>query len=90
MRQSYIHSQKDTLSVMQLGPVRLPHDERCPFFRELIDILLRIGVAVIQSSFEEMGELVKFAEFPLCIRRILPPSYGRRILVVFLIMGQRA
>ena len=75
---------------MLIGTVSLPHDESCPFFRELIDILFRIRVALIQSSVEEMGELVKFAELPLRIRGILSPSYRRRILVVFLIIGQRA
>lgn len=62
-----------------------PHDQRCPLLWELVDVLLGRGVTPIQSPLEEVRQLVEFAELPLRIRRVLPTTDRRRVLVIFLL-----
>lgn len=47
----------------------LPHGNGSNLLRELIDVLLRSWIALIQPAFEDMGKLVELAE--------LPPREGR-------------
>lgn len=49
-----------------------PHDQRSDSLGELVDVLLRRFVALIQSSLEEVGEFIELAKLPTRVRGVLP------------------
>lgn len=51
-----------------------PHDESRAFLGELVDVLLGNWIAPVEPPFEQMGQLVELAEFPLRVRCVLSPA----------------
>lgn len=64
--------------------VSVPHENSNPLLRELVDILLRNGIALVQPDLKEMRQLVELAELPFGEGSIGSTSDGRRILVILL------
>lgn len=49
-----------------------PHNQRRPLLGELVNVLLGHRVALVETAFKEVWELVELAESPLGVRCILP------------------
>jgi hypothetical protein len=52
----------------------IPHNQSSPLFWKLINILFSNRITPIQPPLEQVGEFVKFTEFPLCVGCVLAGS----------------